>query len=57
MVGDPGWADRKARLLGLDAPQTHAVLTLDALDAQIAALEAELGVRASFVGRGRARRG
>jgi hypothetical protein len=43
-----GWADRKARLLGLDAPQTHAVLTLDALDAQIAALEAELGVRASL---------
>jgi hypothetical protein len=42
-----GWAERKARLLGLDAPKTHAVLTLDAIDAQIAALEAELGVRAS----------
>jgi hypothetical protein len=42
-----GWAERKARLLGLDAPKTHAVLTLDALDTQIAALEAELGLRAS----------
>jgi len=41
------WAERKARLLGLDAPKTHAVLTLDAIDAQIAALEAELGLRAS----------
>jgi hypothetical protein len=43
-----GWAERKARLLGLDAPKTHAVLTLDAIDAQIAALEAELGVRAAL---------
>jgi hypothetical protein len=42
-----GWAEHKARLLGLDAPKTHAVLTLDAIDAQIATLEAELGVRAS----------
>jgi hypothetical protein len=33
--------------VGLDAPKTHAVLTLDAIDAQIATLEAELGVRAS----------
>lgn len=37
-----GWAERKARLLCLDAPTKHAVLTLDALYAQIAALEAEL---------------
>jgi hypothetical protein len=36
-----GWAERKARLLGLDAPKTHAVLTLDAL-------EAELSLRASL---------
>ena len=36
-----GWAERKARLLGLDSPTKHAVLTLDALDAQIAALEPE----------------
>ena len=43
-----GWAERKARLHGLDAPKTHAVLTLDAIDAQIAALEAELGVRAAL---------
>lgn len=25
-----GWAERKARLLGLDSPTKHAVLTLDA---------------------------
>ena len=43
-----GWAECKARLLGLDAPKTQAVLTLDAIDAQIAALEAELGVRAAL---------
>jgi hypothetical protein len=29
----------------LDSPTKHAVLTLDALDAQIAALEAEFGMR------------
>jgi hypothetical protein len=40
-----GWAKRKARLLGLDGPTKHAVLTLYA---QIAALEAELGLRASL---------
>jgi hypothetical protein len=37
-----GWAERKAKLLGLDAPQRHEVLTIDAIDAQIAALQAEL---------------
>lgn len=37
-----GWAERKAKLLGLDAPTKHEVVTLDHLDAQIAALEAEL---------------
>jgi len=42
-----GWAEHKTRLLGLDSPTKHAVLTLDALGAQITALEAELGVRAS----------
>jgi hypothetical protein len=31
--------------LDLDSPTKHAVLTLDVLDAQIAALEAELGMR------------
>lgn len=36
------WADRKAKLLGLDAPSKHEVVTIDALDAQIAALEVEL---------------
>lgn len=36
------WAERKAKLLGLDAPQKHEVVTVDYLDQQIAALEAEL---------------
>ena len=35
-----GWAERKARLLGLDAPTQ--VVTLDAVDAEIARLSAEL---------------
>lgn len=37
-----GWAERKAKLLGLDCPTTIQVTTIDALDAQIAALEVEL---------------
>lgn len=36
-----GFAERKAKLLGLDAPMT--VVTLDALDTEIARLTAELG--------------
>ncbi len=38
-----GWADRKAKLLGLDAPTRHEYLTLDAIDAQIRMLKAEMG--------------
>jgi Homeodomain-like domain len=49
MAGN-GWAvdrclaimQRRARLLGLDAPTKHEVLTIDAIDAEIARLEAEL---------------
>jgi hypothetical protein len=40
-----GWADRKARLLGLDAPrrQTVEVITSEMIETEIARLEAELG--------------
>lgn len=38
------WAERKAKLLGLDAPTQVQVTTIDALDAQIAALEVDLGM-------------
>lgn len=38
-----GWAERKAKLLGLDAPTRHEVVTLDVIDAEIARLTAELG--------------
>lgn len=34
--------ERRAKLLGLDSPARHEVVTLDHLDAQIAALTAEL---------------
>lgn len=34
--------DRRCKLLGLDAPQRHEVLTIDTLDAAIRDLEAEL---------------
>lgn len=40
-----GWAERKAKLLGLDAPAKFEVLTLDAIDAEIKRLQAELGAR------------
>jgi hypothetical protein len=36
-----GWAERKAKLLGLDAPARVEVLTLDAIDAEIRKLQAE----------------
>lgn len=35
--------DRRCKLLGLDAPVRHEVITLDAVDAEIARLNAELG--------------
>lgn len=35
--------DRRCKLLGLDAPVRHEVVTLDAIDAEIARLTAELG--------------
>lgn len=40
-----GASERKSKLLGLDAPTRHEVVTLDALDAQIQQLEAEIGAR------------
>lgn len=38
-----GWAERKASLLGLDAPKQFEFLTLDAIDAQLRALKAQMG--------------
>lgn len=35
--------ERRAKLMGLDAPQRTEVISLDAIDAEIAALTAELG--------------
>jgi hypothetical protein len=35
--------DRRAKLMGLDAPTKHEVLTLDAVTAEIRRLEAQLG--------------
>lgn len=35
--------DRRCKLLGLDAPTKHEVVTLDAVEAEIARLSAELG--------------
>lgn len=42
--------DRRAKLLGLDAPQKVEVLTLDAIDAQIADLNAQLAAAGSEAG-------
>lgn len=39
-----GWAERKARLLGLDAPERHEYISLDAIDREIAKLNAQLGL-------------
>lgn len=36
--------ERKAKFLGLDAPQRHEVVSIDAVDAEIARLSAELGL-------------
>ena len=41
-----GWAERKARLLGLDAPERHEVITVAQIDREIARLTAELSDRA-----------
>ncbi len=38
-----GWAERKAKLLGLDAPTRFEHLTIDAIDAEIRMLKAEMG--------------
>lgn len=45
-----GWAERKAKLLGLDAPTKHEVVTLDAIDREIARLAAELDAADFAVG-------
>lgn len=39
--------ERRAKLVGLDAPQRREVLTLDAIDAEIAELTAQLGADAA----------
>ena len=36
-------ADRRAKLLGLNAPTKHEVITLDSVQAEIRRLEAQLG--------------
>lgn len=36
-------SERRAKLLGLDAPTRHEVITMDAVEAEIRKLEAELG--------------
>lgn len=41
--------DRRCKLLGLDAPVRHEVVTLDAIEAEIRRLSAELGEPASSV--------
>jgi len=38
-----GWAERKAKLLGLDAPTQFEHLTIDAIDAELRMLKAEMG--------------
>jgi ribosomal protein L15E len=39
-----GWTERKAKLLGLDAPTKHEVLTMDGIEAEIRRLEREIAV-------------
>lgn len=41
-----GWSEYRAKLLGLNAPDRHEVVTLDAIDEQIRILTAELGASA-----------
>ena len=42
-----GWAERKAKLLGLDAPLRTEIVTLTEIDAEIRRLEAELSVQSA----------
>jgi hypothetical protein len=44
------WADFKAKTTGTYVAQTVKVITLDQIDVEIAALEAQLGVRAAVAG-------
>lgn len=44
-----GWAERKAKLFGLDAPTEIHVTTISQLDAQIAAMEAEITARVALL--------
>lgn len=39
-----GWSEHKSKLLGLNAPAKSEVVTISALDQQIAQLEAEMGL-------------
>jgi hypothetical protein len=55
VAGDPRSAevalrivDRRCKLLGLDAPQRHEVVTMSAVEQEIARLEAELADRAGM---------
>lgn len=41
-----GWAERKAKLLGLDAPTRSEVITIDAIDAEIARLKVAIDAAA-----------
>lgn len=47
-------AERRARLLGLDAPTQLQLLTVDVIDAEIARLSAELGIEPGAVTAGEA---
>lgn len=44
-----GWAERKAKLLGLDAPERREVISIDQIDREIARLTAELTNRGEAV--------
>lgn len=44
-----GWAERKAKLLGLDAPERREVISIDQIDREIARLTAELTDRGEAV--------
>lgn len=43
-----GLLERRAKILGYDAPARHEVLTIDAIDAEIVRLKAELGESPEF---------
>lgn len=40
-----GWAERKAKLLGLDAPDRHEFITIDAIDRELIQLRAEIAAQ------------